>query len=235
MGAAKPEQVANCGSIGAARAVGPRIGIAQPGESVQLHKLDAFTDATADDPNSRVGREVAQWVRTFLMRPHADLGRIGDVCPFTAQASRLDTIRIGICDAGHGEADRILNVMEDVVRTFDAMPSPRAMRHFKTIIVAFPNCTDPQGLAALKHTQNRLSPHSVFRGKMIGFFHSDSPDEGLINPDFRPMRSPVPLLAVRLMVEGDAPFIIRNRRLAPVYLAKFWRTGLPRLFAALRR
>ena len=49
------------------------------------------------------------------------------------------------------------------------------------------------------------------------------------------LASPVPLLALRLMVEGDAPFIIRNRWLAPIYLAKFWRTGLPRLFAAFQR
>jgi len=42
-------------------------------------------------------RMLHDWIRSYLMSSHRDLGRSGDVCPFTAQASRLDTIRIGVC------------------------------------------------------------------------------------------------------------------------------------------
>jgi hypothetical protein len=43
------------------------------------------------------------------------------------------------------------------------------------------------------------------------------------------------LLAIRLLVENDAPFVLRNPLLAPIYLAKFPLKGSRRLVAALRR
>jgi hypothetical protein len=169
------------------------------------------------------------------MRPHAALGRAGDVCPFTAQAARLDAIRIGVSDADAGQAAQILKTMQSAIAAFENIPCARSMRHFRTVIVGFPHCADAEGLRVLKQTQNRLRPHSIFRGKMIGFFEPNSEDRGLINPDFRPLRAPVPLLAIRLLVENDAPFVLRNPLLAPIYLAKFPLQGARRLVAALRR
>jgi hypothetical protein len=178
---------------------------------------------------------LAQWVRSYLMRPHADLGRAGDVCPFTAQASRLDTIRIGVSDAGAGDAAQILRTMESAITAFENIPCARSMRHFRTAIVGFPHCAGQEGARVLKQVQNRLRPHSIFGGKMVGFFEPNSEDRGLINPDFRPLRAPIPLLAIRLLVENDAPFVLRNPLLAPIYLAKFPLKGSRRLVAALRR
>jgi hypothetical protein len=156
-----------------------------------------------------------------------------EVCPFTAQASRLDTIRIGLCDFGAGDTEQIFLAMEGAVRAFDAIPSPKGMGHFRTILVGFPNCDGADGLRVLKQIQNRLRPHSIYRAKMIGLFEPNSNDRGLLNPDFRPLRSPIPLLAIRQLVENDSPFVVRNPRLAPIYLAKFRAKGLRRLVRAL--
>jgi hypothetical protein len=188
----------------------------------------------AGDRNADALAQVTHWVRTFLMQPHPALGRTGDVCPFTAQSGRLDLLRIQVCEADASQAPRILQTMEDAVRTFDAMECRKELRVFRTVIVGFPNCTDEAGLRVLKQTQDRLTRHSFRSGKMIGFFHKDANDEGLINPDFRPMRSPIPLLAIRMMVEQDAPFVVRNPSLTPVYLYK-WPRALPRLLAAMKR
>lgn len=208
---------------------------ARRADALRLSPLSAIADDGASAANEASSQVIAHWVRSYLMRPHVDLGRPGDVCPFTAQASRLDTIRIGLCDAGPGEATHILNVMEGAVRAFDEIPCAKSMRHFRTIIVGFPNCGGVEGSHVLKQIQNRLRPHSIFRGKMIGLFAPDSQDKGLLNPDFRPLRSPVPLLAIRMLVENDSPFVVRNPLLAPIYLLKFPRKGLRRLVAALWR
>jgi hypothetical protein len=64
---------------------------------------------------------------------------------------------------------------------------------------------------------------------MIGLFEPNSEAEGLLNRDFRPLRAPVPVLAIRTLVEQDAPFVVRNPLLVPVYLAKFPIAGLARL------
>ena len=66
---------------------------------------------------------------------------------------------------------------------------------------------------------------------MIGLFEPNSQAEGLLNPAFRPLRSPVPALAIRMLVEQDAPFVVRNPLLAPVYIAKFPFAGTRRLLS----
>jgi hypothetical protein len=71
--------------------------------------------------------------------------------------------------------------------------------------------------------------HSTRRGKMIGLFGPDSQHKGLLNPAFRSQRCRVPALAIRMLVEKDAPFVARNPRLLPIYLATFPVDGFKRL------
>jgi hypothetical protein len=177
---------------------------------------------------------IAAWMKSYLMRPHAELGRAGDVCPFTAQAARLDLVRIGCSDARAGDADLILTTMQEALRAFDAIACKRNMRNFRTVLVAFPNCAQGDDVQVLKQIQNRLRHHSTVFGKMIGCFEPNSQDKGLINPDFRPLRAPIPLLAIRVLVDNDAPFVLRNPLLAPIYLMKFRLAGMRRLVAAWR-
>jgi len=62
----------------------------------------------------------------------------------------------------------------------------------------------------------------VENGLMIGQFHPLPPVEGgLWTKDFRPLRCPVPLLAIRHMVPTDLPFLTRDRRLLDGYYRVF--------------
>ncbi len=42
---------------------------------------------------------------------------------------------------------------------------------------------------------------------MIGQFHPLSDEPGIYNPDFRPLRSPFPMIAIRKIVPEDHPFL----------------------------
>ena len=189
-------------------------------------------DAAGTPSSSPSARALAHWVRTYLMRPHADLGRTGHVCPFTAQAARLSLLRIGISPFGAADKAGILRTMRDALTAFDGLPCTRSTRIFRTIIVGFPACADADGLATLRQVQNAMRHHSIVRAKMIGLFEPDSQAEGLLNPKFRPLRSPIPTLAIRMLVEQDAPFVVRNPLLVPIYLAKFPLSGTRRLVAS---
>src|ERR1043166_4702319 len=57
-----------------------------------------FTPAVSADLLP-IYRSITRWIKSYPMSAHPDLGRAGDVCPFTAQALRLDTIRIGVSAA----------------------------------------------------------------------------------------------------------------------------------------
>jgi hypothetical protein len=57
--------------------------------------------------------------------------------------------------------------------------------------------------------QQKLKPSFVEAGLMIGEFHQKNDAPGLHNPDFRPLQSPIPMLAIRYMHESDLPFLSR--------------------------
>ena len=50
------------------------------------------------------------------------------------------------------------------------------------------------------------------------------PARGLWNADFRPLQSPVPLLAIREMVSSDLPFLVGSRAHASAYFQRYART-----------
>lgn len=174
------------------------------------------------------------WVEDYLMRSHADLGRTGAVCPFTRQAARLDTVRLGICEAGADGEEAAFALIRDSFRALEAIPAKPAMAHFRTVIVGFPACADPGGIAMLKRVQKRHKFYSLARNRMIGLMYTDSDAPGLWNPEFRPLRAPLPVLAIRHMVEHDAPFAARHPLLLLPYLARFPLAGTRRLIAHLR-
>ena len=203
---------------------------------LSMKQLSDTATASAVDPELLSAYlSVARWIRSYLMRPHSDLGRPGDVCPFTTQAFRLDTIRIGVSRVRSSDIASIKHCMRYCFREFALMPCPPSMRHFRTIIVGFPGLDDADGLESLKSVQNRLKVYCLLRGLMIARFHAASDDRGLWNPQFRPLRSPIPLLVIRQLVKEDAPFAIRHPLLIPTYLWKYSLAAPKRLLASLRK
>lgn len=177
---------------------------------------------------------LVDWVETYLMSAHADLGRPGAVCPFTRQAAKLDTVRLGISTAAAADEDAAFAVVRRSFADLDAIPAQASLQHFRTVILGFPGCADPAGTAMLQRVQKRLKFASLQRLRMIGLMHPDSEAPGLWNPQFRPLRAPFPVVAVRHMVEHDAPFAARHPLLLLPYLARFRMAGARRLIAHLR-
>ncbi len=174
------------------------------------------------------------WIKAFLMSAHPELGRVGDVCPFTGHAARLDTIRLGVSDAGPADPTRLKAVGAAMFRDFGKIPCEPKARLFRTIIVAFPNCDSAEGIAVLKRVAGGFRLRSVLSARMIALFHPGHEAPGLWNPRFRPMRAPIPIFVIRQLVENDAPFAARHLLLAPAYLRRF-PIGGARRFAALAR
>jgi len=203
---------------------------------LSMQQLSDGTFASAAPPDLLSAYQlIAQWLTSYLMRPHADLGRPGDVCPFTAQALRLDTIRIGVSGAASADAAGARSCMRYCFEQFASLPCPDSMGHFRTIVVGFPGMDDAVGLETLRKVQRRLKIYCLLRGLMIGRFYAGSNDPGLWNPDFRPLRSPIPLLAIRQVVENDAPFALRHPLLIPTYVWKYARSAPKRLLAGLAK
>lgn len=93
------------------------------------------------------------------------------------------------------------------------------------LLVAFPAVGVRDVGWVVEDSQRRLKTEFVERGLMIGEFHPGPPPApGLHNPSFRPLHSPVPLLAIRRMVGTDLPFLTADEHHLEVYRAHFSRT-----------
>ena len=196
-----------------------------------LTGFDAAKLQAAHDPALAM---LTGWVEHYLMAPHADLGRTGAVCPFTKLSAKLDAIRIGVSPAASGDEATAFALARAAFGILDEIPVKPGMDHVRTVIIGFPHCTDEAGIAMLKRVQDRHKFYSLSRNRMIGLMHAGSDAPGLWNASFRPLRSPFPILAIRHMVEQDAPFAARHPLLAVPYLLRFPIEGSRRLWAHWR-
>jgi hypothetical protein len=179
------------------------------------------------DPASPLGRVVA-WIRGFLARPHPQLGRPGLVCPFVPGALKIDSIFLTEMPDTTPSFERLSAIATGYRKVFletEPRTGPDAMN--KVFLMAFPSF-GPDGTAVIEKVQSTLKRHFVDMGLLVGEFHSANDNPGLHNPDFRPLRSPVPMLAIRHLVESDLAFLNRDFY-SPELRATYLRSYLFRL------
>ncbi|MFZ5638009.1 MAG: DUF6875 domain-containing protein [Pseudomonadota bacterium] len=216
-------------------------GVADPGTRAPT-AIPAKTDfllrrasevEAANDPDSPLGA-IVSWVRRFLARPHPDVGRAGPVCPFTPMALELDTIWMTEIVDAEPDPQRIQDVVEQCRQMFlDAEPREGAMAINKVFMIVF-SSLDASAAPLIDAIQARLKPGFVDVGLMLGEFHARNDTPGLRNAEFRPLRSPIPMLVIRHMVESDLPFLKREID-APQVRGSYLRSYLRRLGGSIRR
>ncbi len=193
---------------------------------------ESRSGAWGDDPAMTTLRG---WVESYLMRGHADLGRTGAVCPFTKQAAKIDTVRLAVSRAGADDEEEAFALIRACFGELEQIPCKPGMEHFRAVIVGFPDSADEAGMKMLERVQRRHKFFSLSRFRMIGYMFAASEAPGLWNADFRPLRAPLPVLAIRHLVEQDAPFAARHPLLMVPYLLKFRWAGARRLIAQRRK
>ena len=174
----------------------------------------ADLDGPGDIPEPAL--RVLAWARSYLSAPHPELGRPGNVCPFVPSSLRGSHFYVAVRPGVEPD-------LADTVRRYrdwflELEPRERREAQLNTILILLPDVA-PERIDA---TQAALKPAFVEAGLMLGQFHPAPPSEpGLWNRDFRPLYSPVPLLAIRHMVPSDLPFLTAERRHLESYLARF--------------
>ena len=167
-------------------------------------------------------RTALEWAREFLAAPHEGLGRKGPVCPYIKHAfdehlvhaiSRPET---SCTDPGLHEA------VSAARHTFTALQqeAPRGREHLVSVLVVLPRI-DRSSAVELEDLHRALKDEFVAEGLMIGQFHPRCQARGLWSAQFRPLQSPVPLLAIREMISSDLPFLVGTAQHADVYFERY--------------
>jgi hypothetical protein len=177
------------------------------GAAPPLYYGDDIARMAADLP---IVERIERWCREFLMQPHPDLGRGGSVCPFMPRAMGLNRIAFVVVRTRgrtDSEVDAVIARLREGFQEMEPVTGPESLE--KAILVILPDVSEQDAPAVVDEAHRRLKSDFVASGLMIGKFHPASDQGGLHNPGFRPLRSPLPLLAIRYMVGSDLPFLNR--------------------------
>ncbi|MGD2114900.1 MAG: hypothetical protein PVG07_07605 [Acidobacteriota bacterium] len=205
------------------------------------HVLIELEDLRAEDPpplvrdNRQALERIVEWARGFLWHNHPELGRSGPVCPFARPSMERETFFLAITRGGDVEEEIARSILLEYRDWFFEL-EPRRGRwaQYKTILVLFPDVRPADAPRVIDRVQEALKEDFVQKGLMLGQFHPRSDEGGLWNPDFRPLRAPVPLLGIRHMVPTDFPFLRDDRELLAVYLERFGQELPPKLEMEIR-
>ncbi len=168
---------------------------------------------------SGIAQLLGSWIREYLTEPHPELGRVGPVCPFARPALDRDMLWIATVSGEQPEFTKLVAELRTFRDTFLALASadgPDGL--LKAVFIAFPDLVDFAFIDAL---QQELKPDFVDVGLMVGQFYDGCAERGLWNADFRPLQSPVPLLAIRHMVGSDFAFLNTSAPWIEAYLRRF--------------
>jgi hypothetical protein len=186
---------------------------------LELKDLDQLPDIVRDYEDALYS--IVEWARAYLIRPHPELGRKGPVCPFARGSLDRGLFYLAVYrgrPAGPEDVAGTLGRYRDWFLELGS--SAGSATQFQTILVLFPDIAPSDAPALLDASQEALKAAYVSRGLMIGEFHDGPPPKGgLWNEEFRPLRSPVPLLAIRHLVPTDFPFLRNDRDFVAAYLA----------------
>jgi hypothetical protein len=164
----------------------------------------------------------AQWAQDFLSNPHPELGRKGAVCPYTKPSMDKELFWLSLYSKRTSTPAEVRSLLIKYQEIFNSLaPVEGKETQFKTILVVFPHFTQQDCNELIDNVQYQLKREFVSQGLMIGQFHAHCPQGGLWNPDFRVLRSPLPMLVIRKMVVSDYPFLEHDEEMVKSWVSIF--------------
>ena len=161
------------------------------------------------------------WSKSFLTRPHEDVGRRGHVCPFVKAG--LKAHKSIYLSTYRGKAGDIEAASQEIRQLRDwfleLVPAESKKASFGAVVQLYPRLGKNWDFIMQLHKE--LKPEFVERKMMFGEFFPSCDGQGIHNPEFRPLQSPVPLFVLRHMHILDLPFLTKCPKQRASYRERF--------------
>jgi hypothetical protein len=182
-------------------------------------------------------RTVADWIQTFVARPHKDLGRAGSVCPFVPDALERKTLWLASEHIADRPEPAVVELMNGYKRRFlDAQPTDGDGATYKVIVVVFTDLPAARAQGVFDGVLQHLAvPSYVESGILFGPFYEGNKGTAIYNSAFRPFQSPAPFLFVRHGVISDWKFFLDNDDWLNRWAHRYGEAGARALAQELRR
>jgi len=179
---------------------------------------------------------VADWIKTFIVRPNKDLGRARPVCPFVPGALERKTLWLApepIADRGVPDVVELMNGYERLF--LDAQPTDGDDAMYKVIVVVFTDLPAGRAQRLFDEVLEQLAvPSYVEDGIVFGPFYEGNQGTAIYNSSFRPFQSPVPFLFVRHGVVIDWKFFLDDEDWLGLWARRFGESAVHALAEELR-
>lgn len=164
---------------------------------------------------------VDDWLSSYVTRPHDEIGRTGPICPFVEPSRRAGSLETSVRLVGSTPSVALLaEIVRCGLDEFHTISWKTSNPHLRALLVVLPDLP-ARGLELLDEAHAQVKPESVARGMMIGQFHQNCTEKAARNPGFDVSRSPVPLVAIRLMAMHDVLFLANRRDWFEEYVNRF--------------
>ena len=180
---------------------------------------------------------VSDWIKSYVVRPHADLGRPGPVCPFVPVSLERDVLWCAPEHIGDGGAPRLVELMNRYKgRLLGAAPTDGDDGQYAVIVVVFTDLSADRAPGIFNAALQQLAVSSyVEDGIVFGPFYNGNQATAIYNNGFRPFQSPVPFIFVRHGVVSDWKFFVDKEDWLTLWARRFGEQGVNALAAELRR
>ena len=182
-------------------------------------------------------RAVADWVTTYVAKPHKDIGRAGPVCPFVPLALDQKTLWLATERSAGRSAPDVVKLIDGYKRLLlAAQPVDGDDAKYKSIVVIFADLPAAQSKDFFGGVLQEIGVRSyVDDGLVMGPFYEGNDGTALYNPSFRPFTSPAPLLLMRRAVISDWKFFLNNEDLLRLWARRYGESAVKALADELRR
>jgi len=198
---------------------------------------DASTTRTPSERDLEALRATADWIRTFVAKPHKDLGRSGAVCPFVDGARERKVLWL----APERVADRSVDDVVRLVRGYrkrllDAQPDGGDNPNSATIVLVFSDLSADREKDLFDGVLQQLAASFYAQdGLVLGGFYERNEASAIYNPGFHPLRPPVPFLLMRHAVTSDWKFFLDQADWLDIWGRRFGEAAIQALAEELRR
>jgi hypothetical protein len=180
---------------------------------------------------------VADWIKTFVVRPHKDLGRAGTVCPFVPGSLERKTLWLAPEQIADRDSPEVVELMSGYKRLLlDTQPVEGDDVIYNVIVVVFTDLSADRAQGVFDDVQRHLAvPSYVEDGILFGPYYEGNEGTALYNSSFRPFQSPVPFLFVRHGVTSDWKFFLDDEEWLNLWAHRYGESGAQALAEELRR
>lgn len=211
--------------------------VAQTAHLFLLEDLDDVkrTDELAENDLDAV-RAVADWIRSFVVRPNKDLGRDGTVCPFVPGSLERKTLWLGAEQIADRDMPEVVELMNGYKRLLlDTRPIDGDDVIYNVIVVVFSDLPANRAQGVFDDVLKHLAvPSYVEDGILFGPYYEGNEATAIHNASFRPFQSPVPLVFVRHAVIGDWEFFLDDEEWLNLWARRYGESATRALAEELR-